>query len=258
MTTLANALSKTIATTLLKSLPAAFAEQFELEETDVKGFLSDFLAEQLPKNTSKAKRAPTKKGSNGKGAITGYLLFSNEHRQSVKDAAENEEFFKQIKTGRKDANGKMIYEDFLNDDGERVPCSIPFPEVGRRLGEMWRQLTAAEHAEWNSRATDVNIANGLPPAGKAAPKTAKKAAVNDDDEVPPAPEDDEDDAAPAFVVPKVTRDAESKLWKVAGTDYIVKSAKNKVILGKVKNGKTVKLTAKDRTECEENGWEMAE
>jgi len=257
MTTLANALSKTIATTLLKSLPAAFAEQFELEETDVKGFLSDFLAEQLPKTTAaKSKRAPAKKGSNGKGAITGYLLFSQEHRQSVKDAAENEEFFKQIKTGRKDAKGKMIYEDFVDEDGERVPCSIPFPEVGRRLGEMWRQLTDEEHAEWNARAVEANTANGLPPAQKAAPKTAKKAAV--DEEVPPAPEDDEDDAAPAFVVPKVTRDAESKLWKVAGTDYIVKSAKNKVILGKVKNGKTVKLTAKDRTECEANGWEMAE
>jgi len=164
MTTLANALSKTIVTTLLKSLPAAFAKQYELEETDVKGFLGDFLAEQMP--NTKSKRAPAKKGSNGKGAITGFLLFSNEHRQSVKDAAEGEEFFKQRKTGKKDANGKMIYEDIIDEDGERIPCSIPFPEVSRRTGEMWRQLTKKEQAKWNARAVEINTENGLPPTQK--------------------------------------------------------------------------------------------
>jgi len=241
MTTLANAISKAVSSALLSTLPAAFAEKFELEADSVKEFLNEFLASQLPKSAGKGPRTAAKKGSNGKGATSGYILFSSAMRNEVIEDAEGEEFFKQAKTEAKDEHGNFIYENVLDANGEpiRLP-KIPFGEVGRRLGQKWRALSEEEKAEWNAKAVEANTENGLPPAEK---KASKKASVE-------APED-------ASVEMKVTRDLDTKAWVVAGTSFVVKSPKNKAVIGKIKDGKVVTLTTAEKATCAKNGWETA-
>jgi hypothetical protein len=138
-------LSQVITKSLLNNLPAAAAKEFNLDEARVKEFLQTFLSTQLGKSGKSARAGP--KGANGKGRVTGYLLFSNEHRQSVR---------------------------------EEKP-ELKFTELGRELGRMWQALSESEKNEWMERAASVNSDNGLPPktpapvrekAGKRAAKSA--------------------------------------------------------------------------------------
>jgi len=241
MTTLANAISKAVSTALLSTLPSAFAEKFELEAEAVKEFLNEFLASQLPKSAGKGSRTTAKKGSNGKGATSGYILFSSVMRNDVIEDAEGEEFFKQVKTDIKNEAGDFVYEDVLSSTGERILLpKIPFGEVGRRLGQKWRALSDAEKAEWNAKAVEANTANGLPPAEKKASKKASVEAVEN---------------APMEM--KITRDIDTKAWVVVGTSFVVKSPKNKAVIGKIKDGKVVTLTTAEKATCVKNGWETA-
>ena len=69
-----------------------------------------------------------------KGRTSGYVLFSNAHRQQVKE--KNPDF--------------------------------KFTDVGKEIGQMWGQLTDKE--KWNTQAAEQNEANGLPtPSAKEAP-----------------------------------------------------------------------------------------
>jgi hypothetical protein len=118
-------LSQAITKSLLNNLPAATAKEFNLEETRVKEFLQTFLNSQLGK-IGKTTRA-TQKGTNGKGRVTGYLLFSNENRQRVRDQNP----------------------------------TMKFTEIGRELGEMWKALADSEKADWVEKANNVNAENGI-------------------------------------------------------------------------------------------------
>lgn len=141
MTTLAAAISKS----LLTNLPREASTRFDgVTEEQFKEFLVDFLGSQLGR--TKGGRAAAPKGKNGKGRISGYLLFGNENRQAVNDANPG----------------------------------IAFKDVGKRLGEMWRELSDEEQQEWKDRANALNAENGLPsptPAAgkKVAPKATKAA-----------------------------------------------------------------------------------
>lgn len=144
MSNLATAISSAISKSLLAKLPTEAATKFSLDENEFKEFLQGFLTSQL-KGASKSGRTSGAKGTNGKGRISGYLLFSNATRDSVK--AENPD--------------------------------IKFTDIGRRLGDMWQSLSDKDKASWNDRAAKQNEDNGIPtpaPAVKGA-KRAPKAAV---------------------------------------------------------------------------------
>lgn len=249
MATLANSLSKAISTNLLNNLPAALAEEYSLEADSVKAFLSTFLSNQLPTSKGKgaaAARTPTPKGTNGKGRLTGYILFSNEKRAEVIADSSKEVFYKQKKIG-KDDQGHIVWENVLDEAGKPIPDKIPFTEVTKRIGKMWHDLSDEEREDWKRRAEEANTANGLPPVEKKSP--AKAAAV-----AKAAPKAAAAKPAAAQPVMKITRHPESKAWVIQGTNFVVQSPKNKTVIGKLRGNKAVTLTAAERKECEAKGW----
>ena len=251
MTTLASAISKAISTNLLNNLPSSLAGEFNLDPDMVRQHLSTFLSGQLPTKVGKSStRAPSQKGTNGKGRTSGYILFSSANRDSVIDQSSGEQFYKQRKTTEKDESGHFVYEDVM-ENGERVSVNkIPFTEVGRRLGRMWNALSDSEREEWNRKADSVNTRNGLTPTPAPTPtpatntKTTRKepaVAANSQQEM------------------RVSRDPDSKAWLVNGTNFVVASSKNKQVVGKLNNkGKIVTLSTADRKTCDTNGWSVRE
>nr|QBK88018.1 MAG: high mobility group box [Marseillevirus LCMAC202] len=136
MATLATAISAAITKNLLAKLPTEAAKKFDLDDTEFKEFLQGFLSSQLGR-AAKSGRSAGPKGINGKGRISGYILFSNENREDVNES---------------------------NPD-------LKFTDVGKELGRMWRELTDDDKNDWNTKAAAQNEANGLPaPGAKAAQK----------------------------------------------------------------------------------------
>lgn len=197
MATLASAISSAVTKSLLAKLPSETASKFDIDENEYKEFLQSFLSDQLGKAT-KSGRAAGPKGKNGKGRISGFILFSTTNRDTVRKK---------------------------NSD-------MQFTDVGRQLGKMWRELSDNEKAKWNSKAQKQNEENGIP---TPTPKNTKKESTGT----------------------KVVRDTATKAWVVEGTSFAVKSPKNKEVVGKVKNGKVVSLTASDKKKCEEANLSVA-
>ncbi len=75
------------------------------------------------------------KGKNGKGRISGYLVFFREHREEVKDKNPG----------------------------------IKFMGLSEKLGTMWCMLSAAEKAKWDTKARVENEENGLPAPTREVP-----------------------------------------------------------------------------------------
>jgi hypothetical protein len=125
-----SAIAKTIQKSLLDTLPSQVAGKFDIDESEFKEFLENYLSEHLAGGKTVRKstgRKPTPKGKNGKGRISGYILFCKENRSDVK--SENQEM-----TSR---------------------------EITSELGRMWKSLEDSEKQEWNNRAKKMNIENGL-------------------------------------------------------------------------------------------------
>jgi len=133
---LATAMTKS----LLSNLPKEAAQEFELDEERFKTFLQTFLTNQLSKGARGKSTRTGAKGTNGKGRISGYLLFSNENRDRL----------------RKE-----------NPD-------LTFTSVGKELGGMWKQLSESERQQWNERAVAENEKNGLPAKTPAPAKEAPR------------------------------------------------------------------------------------
>lgn len=210
MTTLANAITKFLVT----KMPAEVASKFEIDEAQFKEFLQEYLTSQFGKASKASKGGP--KGKDGKGRITGYLMFSNANRESVRDKNPG----------------------------------IKFTDVGKELGDMWKKISAEERVRWNNKATAHNAANGLPtptPSAKqeagakgskaSKPKSKGKAAKSE-------AESDE---------LKVVRDQASKSWVVDGTQFVVQSHSSRNVVGKLRGTKVVSLTAADVKKCESMG-----
>ncbi len=215
MANLATAISTAITKSLLTKLPAEASTKFDVDETEFKEFLQGFLTIQL-KGGAKGGRSAGPKGKNGKGRISGYILFSNAKRESVKE------------------------ED----------ADLKFTEVGKRLGEMWGELTLKEKSGWNAKAAKQNEDNGLPtPTPTPGKASAKKATAKTASAKKPAAK------AVAGGV-KISRHQESKAWVVQGTSFVVQSPKNKVVVGKLRANKVVALSAADRKKCQESGWDV--
>jgi hypothetical protein len=134
-----SAIAKTIKKSLLDTLPTKVAGKFDIDESEFKEFLENYLSDQLAGGKISNKktpggiglntrnRKPTPKGKNGKGKISGYILFCKENRSDVK--SENPEM-----TSR---------------------------EITTELGRMWKTMEDSEKQEWNNRAKKMNIENGL-------------------------------------------------------------------------------------------------
>ncbi len=219
MANLMSAISAAITKSLLAKLPAAAAEKFDLDEDEFKEFLSGFLTAQL-KGGAKGGRSSGPKGKNGKGRISGFIVFSGAHRKEVRDE---------------------------NPD-------IIFTEVGKVLGKMWGELTLKEKAKGNVKAAKQNEENELPtpiPGVKKAP--AKKAPVKKTTKKAPVKKTAKKDVAPVL---KITRNKDAKVWVIDGTSFVVQSPKNKVVVGKLRGTKVVALSAPDKKKCVQNGWEV--
>ena len=208
MATLSAAISNAVTKSLLAKLPTEASSKFNVDESEFKEFLQTFLTSQLGK-AAKGGRTGGPKGKNGKGRISGFILFSNENREGVKASNPN----------------------------------IEFKEVGRKLGEMWRELDEEAKSAWNAKAAAHNEANGLP---TPTPTPAKTPARGRGRKTPAAESGEM----------KVVRDKEAKKWVVDGTNFVVQSAKNKVVVGKLRAGKVVALSSADTKTCESNGWEV--
>ena len=120
----------------MSRFPEQVADKFDIDEAEFKEFLNDFLSGEL-------KMTKAKKPSNGKGKVSGYLVFSAENRQALKDEG------------------------------------MAFGDIGKKLGQMWKELGEEEKAEWNEKATARNEENGVvttkkAPAKKASAKKASK------------------------------------------------------------------------------------
>lgn len=132
------AFTKTVEAPLVKAL----VEKFELDETEVQEFWTEFTKEHLK---VKGGKASGPKGKNGKGRISGYLLFTMDERPKVKKANPN----------------------------------ASFTDMTKLLSGKWQKLSDKKKEEWNQKARDQNEANGIPtptPKGKKTPAKASKKA----------------------------------------------------------------------------------
>jgi len=112
---------------------AEVSKHFNVPEAEFTKFLHKYISKNFSKE--KARRAERRKGPNGKGRISGYILFSTENRSKV--LAKNPD--------------------------------IQFTDVGKKLGNMWKSLSDAERKAWNSRAAKENLENGFTPKEAETP-----------------------------------------------------------------------------------------
>ena len=222
MTAISNAITKS----LLDKLPAEAAEKFELDEDKFKEFLKEFLSTQL-KSKGKGAKSAAPKGNNGKGRITGYILFSTENRTDVKE----------------------------NDP------DLQFADVGKELGKMWRALDDAEKEQWKTKAVNENTSNGLPAPKKKATATKSKgkavtATKSKGKAVTATKSKGKAVSKAKTTAPKLTRNADAKVWVIQGTNFVVQSSKVKVVIGKLRANKVVALSATDIKKCKTDGWEV--
>lgn len=218
--TLASSISTTITNGLLKHLPGLASERFSVSEEEFKTFLNEFLQEELVK-PSKGKRASGPKGTNGRGRINSYVVFARANRERVNALVLKEN--KELVASGKAPEGTPD----LSVDGQAL-----FREVNTRLGSEWKSLSADEKSVWTKKAVEENEANGLP---TPSPAPAKKAATT-----------------PSTSTPKVVK--RGKVWAVEGTDFVVKSSKNKVVVGRMSGDKVVKLRKADHKTVEDLGF----
>ena len=197
MSTVVKAVSTAMSKALLSRLPEQAASKFDIDEAEFKDFLNDFLTGEL-------KMTKAKKPSNGKGKVSGYIVFSSENRQALKDEG------------------------------------MAFGEIGKKLGQMWRELDDDDKTEWNEKAQARNEENGVAVTKKTSPK---KTAAN------------KKTSKKESTGMKVTRDSASKTWLIKETKFVVQSSKNKIVIGKLRGSKVVKLSEKDVAECKKNEWE---
>jgi len=124
MSSIMNKVSTQIIKSLMASLPSEFATKFELDEDKVKEFLEEQLNNEFATGKGKGK---TSKASKGKSKQTAYQAFCFAKRSIVKE--ENED--------------------------------ITFGEIGKKLGEMWKELTDDDKVEWQEKADEKNEENGF-------------------------------------------------------------------------------------------------
>jgi len=147
MSSIMNKVSTQIIKSLMASLPSEFATKFELDEDEVKEFLEEQLKNEFATGKGKGK---TSKASKGKSKQNAYQAFCVAKRPLVKE--ENED--------------------------------ITFGETGKKLGEMWKELSEDDRVEWQEKADEKNTENGIEVSKptekkasktKAEPKATKKA-----------------------------------------------------------------------------------
>jgi len=159
MSSIMNNVSTLIIKSLMTSLPSEFATKFDLDEHEVKEFLEEQLKNEFATGKGKGKAS---KASKGKSKQTAYQAFCVAKRPIVKD--ENED--------------------------------ITFGETGKKLGEMWKELSEDDRVEWQEKADERNEENGIEvskPTEKKASKTKKVEPKATKAKVVESEDDDEDE-----------------------------------------------------------------
>ena len=103
------------------------AQRVEVLEKQMAMLLAD-KTEAVPEPKPKPKKSKKEDSDDDKPKkkrISGYILYSNAHREEAKD---------------------MLTE------GDEKPKN---PDVMRKLAEMWKALTEDEQAEWNAKANEI-------------------------------------------------------------------------------------------------------
>lgn len=139
MTTLQKEVTNLFTKFLLQNLPAKVHEKYDVDAKEFETFLTEFMKSEV-KMSMKTKR-PQPKGTNGKGRVSGFLMFSNENRSKVRDEMK-----------------------------EKNPEKFENKDVSSELGARWRALNKKQQAAWNAKADAANEANGL---GKQTPTPQK-------------------------------------------------------------------------------------
>jgi hypothetical protein len=185
--------------------------------------LSDQLAggKTVRKSTG---RKPTPKGKNGKGRISGYILFCKENRNDVK--SENPE--------------------------------MTSKEITSELGRIWKSMEDSEKQEWNNRSKKMNIENGLSLDEVKSDKEEEKSDKENKNENKKNQINKKDKKEKPIIIKeiKVSRNKEIGCWQVSGTNYVAKSPKDKTITGIIKNNKISSLSKNEIEECKSNGWKL--
>jgi len=131
--------TKALTKSFMATLPAQLSTEFKISEEEATTFLQTYFTTVLGSPSKGARtKTPGVKGTNGKGRLTGYLLFSNENRSRVRDE-----------------NGGMNPKD-----------------ASRELGKLWKELSPQEQSSWVSRADAANSANGIGKSSTSHSSTA--------------------------------------------------------------------------------------
>jgi hypothetical protein len=148
MSSIMNKVSAQIIKSLMASLPSEFATKFELDEDEVKEFLEEHLKNEFATGKGKGKKDKASKGKSKQNAYQAYCVAM---RPIVKE--ENED--------------------------------ITFGETGKKLGEMWKEVSEDDRVEWQEKADEKNEENGIEvstpkekkvsKSKKVEPKATKKA-----------------------------------------------------------------------------------
>jgi hypothetical protein len=153
--------------------------------------------------------------------------------------------------GQKGKNGKGRTSGFIlfsSDNREKVKKKLQkglkkdekpsFGNVGKELGKAWKELSLAEKEKWGKKALLANKENGFEQSTKKA--SPKKATSGKE------------------VTLKATRNQDAKQWMIAGTKFVLKSSRDKRVIGKLVGTKVVKLSAAEVKKCNDNDWPLLE
>jgi hypothetical protein len=112
---------------VMQRLSTQLSTEFNLDSDKVSASVSAFVANELRLGKSSRRGTPAPRGENGRGRMSGYLLFTEHFRPSV--LAEN-------------PNEKMT-------------------GVSKLLGKRWQALSDAEKQTWKDKAAALNTSNGI-------------------------------------------------------------------------------------------------
>lgn len=208
---------------------SALVEAFDLKVDEVTEVFASVEVGLTKTGKVKKARDPNKP----KGPLNGYMYFSSQMREEVKELLTK----KKSERTFKDSEGKKVTLE-LREDGTIKPT-----DVSKKLGVMWRALPDDEKDEWLARKDEHNKSMGhvkKAPAKKAATKkkaTAKSKKGAKSKETLDSGDSDTDENEPEAPPPKDDSDSSDSDSEPEESPKPVKKAPVK---------KTAKKTAKGK------------
>ena len=120
--------SRALATSLIRELPVAVSDDFNIDEDDFRDFLNEFISKNVALSSRGSLiRTPRPKGKNGKCATNGYRVYCKDARKYL----------------------KKKYPDMGS------------AEMMKTMGAEWSALSDEEQNYWYQKADEENRENGL-------------------------------------------------------------------------------------------------